>query len=84
MGPGRELTIIGEPPAILVDIRSKYETLQKKEADADYLWEIPLQLARELSGSRVDEDPIEFTELTSARTAAARGGLMSRIFSAFR
>jgi hypothetical protein len=83
--PGKELTISGEAPAALADIRRKYETLQKEEADADYLWEIPLQLARELTGYRVDEDPIDFRELASTRMGETCGpGLINRLLSIFR
>ncbi|HWI84780.1 MAG TPA: hypothetical protein VNT42_00455 [Sphingomonas sp.] len=83
--PGQELTVSGDPPAALAEIRRKYETLQADKDDADYLWEIPLALAREVSGFRVDEDPIDFMAVVSARsTPEARGGLIARILSVFR
>lgn len=86
--PGQELTISGNPPEALGPIRSKYEALHTAENSADYLCEIPLQLARVVSGYRVDEDPIDFNALVSPRAApaavAGRGGLLSRIVSAFR
>lgn len=82
--PGKELTVTGNAPAALADIRRKYETLHREQGDADYLWEIPLGLARAVSGYSVEEDAIDFFELTSTRARPARGGLISRIFSAFR
>lgn len=77
---GGELVVTGDPPPALANIRRKYETLRAEED----LGEIPLQLARELSGFRVHEDRIDFIALTPVRAASSRSGLISRLFSAFR
>jgi hypothetical protein len=88
--PGQELTISGDPPAELADIRQKYEALQAGEESVDYLLEIPLELARAVSGYQVLEDPIDFIELKPLQAPPKpprdlpRGGLLARLFSAFR
>lgn len=82
---GQELTVTGDAPGALADIRRKYEVLQAEEDDADYLWDIPVELARTLTGYRVDEDRIDFIELASTRVKPVRkGGLLARLFSARR
>jgi hypothetical protein len=89
--PDHALDITGQPPAELDAIRRKYEKMQAEEDDddVDYLQEIPLELARSLSGYRVDEDAIDFIALRgSAAPAEAEnagsGGLLARVFGLFK
>jgi hypothetical protein len=88
---GEQLKAFGKVPEDFARIRRKYRRLQRERDDADYLWEIPLALARQLSGYRVDEDPIEFVALDPVAGPAPvvaekvrRGGLVSRILSVFK
>ena len=54
-----QLRIEGTPPASLHRIRDRYEAKQRAEAEdsVDWLSEVPVVLAAELSGYRHDEDP---------------------------
>jgi hypothetical protein len=57
------LEIRGTPPKELAAIRLKFEQKQAEDDSADWLSEIPLELARTISGYRVDEDAIDFVAL---------------------
>jgi hypothetical protein len=50
------LNIEGNPPKILDDIVNQCKKKQSEERDADYIYEIPIELANELVGYRHDED----------------------------
>lgn len=57
------LEISGAPPKAFGAIRRKFERKQAEDDDVAWLPEIPLELARTISGYRVDEDAIEFVAL---------------------
>jgi len=92
--PDHALDVTGEPPAEFEEIRRKYEKQQAEdEDDVDWLQEIPLELARRLSGYRVDEDPIDFIALArpsaggkksaEGEKEAVSSGLLGRVFALF-
>jgi len=85
--PDHALDVTGEPPAEFEEIRRKYEKQQAEDDDVDWLQEIPLELARRLSGYRVDEDPIDFIALArpsaGGEKEAVSSGLLGRVFALF-
>ena len=86
--PDHLLEVTGEPPAEFEVIRRKYEKEQAEDDDdVDWLQEIPLELARRLSGYRVDEDLIDFIALArpsaEAENEAVSSGLLGRVFALF-
>lgn len=68
----RPLEVTGTPPKELGAIRRKFERKQAEDDGADWLFEIPLELARKISGYRVDEDAAEFVALDFATVSPAR------------
>ena len=85
-GP-KGLEVEGEPPESLQQIRQEMETAQLAEggdeADVDYIFEIPLRVAKALVGFKHDEscdllvDPA-FAVLTRSETE--RAGFLGRLF----
>lgn len=69
--PGRLLEVSGKPPAEYEALRRKYQRKQAEEEDVDWLLEIPLELARKISGYSIDENPEEFIALDWAAPPAA-------------
>jgi hypothetical protein len=63
------LEVRGTPPEEFAAIRRKFEQKQAKDDSVDWLSEIPLELARMISGYRVDEDAIDFVALESVAVA---------------
>jgi len=57
------LEVIGVPPKEFGEIRCEFERKQTEDDGVDWLSEIPLELARTISGYRVDESAIEFVAL---------------------
>lgn len=64
--PDRLLDITGTPPRAFHAIRRVCEAKQAEDDGVDWLAEIPLELARTLSGYSVTEDAIEFVALDTA------------------
>ncbi len=67
-----DLEVVGEPPAELAALRDRYVAAQKARppgrpglflGNVDHMWEIPVELARALTGYRLEEeDETDFTE----------------------
>jgi hypothetical protein len=88
------LDVTGAPPPELAEIKARAFKEQKdeggEEADADFIHEIPLEIAKAACGFRVDEDEqTEFFRLKPEGRAAgasvaerpARRGFLARLFS---
>jgi len=74
----------GSPPAELGPIEASLREAQRREPDgADRLFEIPLELAKAITGFRGDEDEREYEELELSRPVMTRPGprrsLLSRL-----
>lgn len=84
-GP-KGLAMDGELPASFASIRSAMEEAQRAaggdNADVDYLFEIPLQVAQQLVGFKHDEDCPHMTEeqFVVLTRAAPKKGFLGRIF----
>jgi len=66
------LEVSGTPPGEFTAIRQKFERNQAEDDSIEWLSEIPLELARTISGYRVDEDPIEFVALDPVSASKAK------------
>jgi hypothetical protein len=88
-----QIAVIGEPPAGFMDIRADVQRQQDaaggKDADADYLFDVPPKVAESICGFRLGEpDPegLRFTELRRAARSkpvddgATGGGFFARLF----
>ena len=54
---GREdLEVEGEPPSVFPAIRGRLMAEQAERGDADYVFDIPVEVAKSLTGFRHDED----------------------------
>lgn len=102
--PLYRLDVSGEPPAELEAIRARLFREQQEdggeESDADFIHDIPIEVAKAACGYRADEAEEPFLALARpGRAAAARevvrkraspptsrsgGGLLSRLFSIFK
>lgn len=67
------LEVSGTLPKEFAAIRRKFEREQASDDDVDWLSQIPLELARKVSGYRVDEDAIEFVGLDSGAVSKSAG-----------
>jgi hypothetical protein len=50
------LEVEGEPPPVFSAIRERLTGEQAKRGDADYIFEIPVEVAKSLTGFQHDED----------------------------
>ncbi len=81
-GP-KGLDVSGDPPAVFPQIKEEMETKQVEEggeqAEIDYIFEIPLLVAKSMTGFKHDDDdcPDEFEIMSRP---SPRGGLFSRLF----
>jgi hypothetical protein len=84
-GP-KGLDFSGELPNDFQSIRSEMEAAQEKEggdkADVDYIFEIPLQVAKSITGFKHDEvcPHIVGNEFKIMRSECQQGGFFSRLF----
>lgn len=65
------LNVRGTPPAEFAAVRRKFEQKQAADDGVNWLFEIPLELARTISGYRVDESAIDFVALDSIAASNA-------------
>lgn len=54
-GP-EDLEVEGEPPSVFSAIRERLNAQQAERGDADYIFDIPVEVAESLTGFRHDED----------------------------
>ena len=84
-GP-KGLDFSGEPPSDFQQARSEMEAAQREaggdKADVDYMFEIPLRVAKSMTGFKHDEvcPHIVGNEFNIMRKEAQQGGLFSRLF----
>jgi hypothetical protein len=82
-GP-RGLSVEGDPPPAFSEIRQAMEEMQRAEggddADVDYIFEIPLQLAESLVGFKHDEDRTHVVGRFEVMARAADEGILRRLF----
>ncbi|MBS0384193.1 MAG: hypothetical protein JSS00_02460 [Proteobacteria bacterium] len=67
-----DLAVVGTPPTIFEEIRSRLAAEQDaaggKNADVDFMFDVPIELAKGICGYRHDEDTATpFTELATLR-----------------
>lgn len=67
---GQELVVEGEPPPSFVPIRDEAIRRQREEGGADYLHDIPQDIAKAVCGYRADEEIRPFAALRPAGTAS--------------
>jgi len=83
-GP-KGLDFLGSPPDVFQGVRAEIEETQKKEggdqADVDYIFEIPLLVAKSITGFKHDEICSHVIgDEFKIMTRTHRGGLFSRLF----
>jgi hypothetical protein len=67
VGPD-DVTIVGEPPGILEEIRAELARQQEAQPEVDYMFDVPVRLGRELCGYSSDEAPaVEWAVLQPRR-----------------
>jgi hypothetical protein len=78
------LDVTGNPPPELAEIHAAQVKLQDEEGDADYLHDVPLEIARVFCGYRADDEPLLFTGLKKAGEPwpPVRRSLFSSLFRA--
>jgi hypothetical protein len=52
-----QLEVDGQPPAGFAAIRDRLVNLQESDREADYIFDIPIALAKEITGYHYDESP---------------------------
>jgi len=73
------LEVVGTPPESFAEIRSKAFELQRGE-DADYIFDVPLQVAQSLTGFKHDEGGPDRFEILERDGKSGSGGFWKRLF----
>lgn len=84
-----DLEVAGDPPAEFAVIRDRLLQEQAEHADADYLHDLPLELAKSVCGFRADEDEGVFFALSGAGLQGGQrsdrsAGLLDKLLPPFR
>ncbi len=87
--PESTLEVSGDPPSEFAAIRDRLQQEQDEDDGADYIHDIPLDVAKAACGFRVDEHQGAFLELKSSAQRSGDGsdrgsGLLGRLLSVFR
>lgn len=85
------LEIVGAPPSVLADVKKRLTEKQEEaggeKADVDYIYDIPAELAKALTGFRHDEDiqgPIEGAYRVLEAAIGGKKSLVARLVTMFK
>jgi hypothetical protein len=78
---GDKLEVSGNPPEVYAEIRDQMLREQaERTSNVDYIFEVPLELAKAVCGYRTDEEPDPFHGLRPAENEQASGRQRGRGF----
>ena len=70
-GDTAKIEVSGNPPEAFIDIRDRITREQEEKDDANYLLDIPTELAKAVTGYRLDDEDIPFKGLKFGQTSRA-------------